>query len=98
MIAGKYNITAYRNRDYVQIFEFDFDITGFTFEGSIDYVDTNINLVITKLTNLQIQVELTNATLSLLNAGVYAYDIKMTNGYISQIIEGSFTIKETITL
>lgn len=97
MKAGKYNIDAYYNRDYVQVFEFDIDISNYEFAGSINYKNNLINLTITKLTNTQIQVSLAKSILSQMAAGVYSYDIKMDNGLELQVIEGSFKVNNTIT-
>jgi len=97
MKAGRYNIDAYYNRDYIQVFEFDIDITNYTFAGSIKYRNNLINLTITKLNNKQIQISLDKAILSQMLPGVYPYDIKMDNGVELQVIEGSFKVHNTIT-
>jgi|GEM_PF-3783341 len=97
MKAGRYNIDAYYNRDYIQVFEFDIDISNYQFMGSIKYKNNIINLTITKLTSTQIQVSLDKSILSQMLPGVYPYDIKMDNGVELQVIEGSFKVHNTIT-
>jgi hypothetical protein len=97
MKAGKYNIDAYYNRDYIQVFEFDIDVSNYEFAGSIDYKGNKVNFTITKLTDTQIQVSLDKSILSQMVPGVYSYDIKMDNGFDLQVIEGSFKVNNTIT-
>jgi hypothetical protein len=97
MIAGKYNITAYLNRDYYQIFTFDINISAYTFIGAVDNNGSDVYFTIINIDNNNIGVSMDITTLNNFTAGSYNYDIKMNDGLNKQVIEGKFVIYNTVS-
>lgn len=94
MIAGKYNITVYLNREYAQTFTFDLDISAKVFAGAVDNNGSDVLFSITKLDTYNILLAMDKMTISQFETGIYNYDIKMDE---MQIIEGKFIVKPTVT-
>lgn len=97
MIADKYNIIAYMNRDFILTLTFDIDISTYEFIGAVQNEDNKYNFTITKIDDYSITLELSKETINAyFEQGVYSYDLLMNDGLDKQILEGKFYLYGTI--
>lgn len=98
MKPAKYDIDLYRNRDYSQIFEFDYDISEITFNSSLKLSEDVIDFTTTKIDDYKLQLSLTSAEINSLENKTYRWDLKQTtNGFSTQLIFGNINIISTVT-
>ena len=114
MSAGKYNISAEQGATFKRVLIWKdsvgtpIDITGFTSKMQVragygldvllDLSTANGKIIIIASVNGKFSINETATNMSALKAGVYKYDIEMTNGAeVTRILEGSFTVSEEIT-
>lgn len=98
MIAGKYNIIAYKNRDYYQTFVFDIVVDTSYFYAAIDKKGVDVNFVVNIINTNTIALSLDKSTINEFAVGSYKWDLKMVTGGLSkQVIEGIFEVRNSVT-
>lgn len=99
MKPATWNIIAYENRDFAQVFTFDYEITDITFLASYESGSTKNSFTITKLNANDLQISLSAAQVGALTKNNWTWDLKqVSNGFSTQVIEGTLQIKNTVTL
>ena len=97
MIAGNYNITAYKNCDLLRVFSIDFDITNYIIKGTIKKNTSNVNFITTKINANKFQIFLDKDTVNLFDVGNYEYDILIKSNLTTKLIKGKLIIENSVT-
>jgi len=97
MIAGTYNITAYKNCDLARVFSVDFDITAYTIKGTIKKNTSNVNFIVTKINANSFQIFLDKDTINLFELGNYEYDILIKSSLTTKLIKGKLIVENSVT-
>lgn len=98
MIAGTYNITAYKNCDLMRVFSVDFDITSYTIKGTIKKNTSSVNFIVTKINANSFQIFLDKDAINLLDIGNYEYDILIKDSITTKLIKGKLIVENSVTV